>query len=583
MRYYANELYIEKFRLIEEQTFNLGKNITVFSGINGVGKSNIMSLITSMFGTDGSRLAGGNFFPHFDEYFKITQDEFLKGAKDESEKYYSYLKVISDSNSDIFIQKRQGLKDDTKDGRGIRVLPRPTNHFTNDISIADVSEKVKKIYSVGTTARIPVPTIFLSLARLYPIGETEIEESKISSTNEIFKSDAIKQYIDWYNEILPGSINPTDYEVGKIKKLVNKNGKIHVQLKTANVETESIGQDNLGSIISALVDFYFLKYKQKDNYIGGILSIDEFDSSLHPSALMRLFLLLKRVSDELDLQIFLTTHSLIILEKIFQLKNNDSNKYQLIYIIDPEQPRVTEFENFNQLKSDLFDDVHYYSPKIKVYVEDELTEFIFNELVEICKKTYDSFEMPNSELFIMHLGHTQLESLREFDVHFESVVMVVDGDAKLSTEKNQLNKYLDGNINGFRERELFDNIIALPTVLAPESYLYHIAKQLYEEDKHKKFWNLITSIPEAQLYTKDRLGRILDNVTLRDDNNISNSEIKKQLEIEGIEWLVNFFDKAQILTYYYNEEENQKELEKFYHQTSSVLKLVSNRGKSKLF
>ena len=547
-----------------------------------MGKSNIMSLITTMFGAGGSRIAGGNFFPHFDEYFIITQDEFLKGEEDEEEKYYSYLKVVSDSNSNIFIQKRQGLKDDTKVGRGIRVLPRPTNHFTPEENINDVSDKIKKIHSIGSTARVPVPTVFLSLARLYPMGETEISGSVVLSSNEIFKSGLIDKYIEWYNEVLPSSINSENYKVEKIRKVVNKNGKIHVQLKDAQVETESVGQDNLGNIISALVDFYFLKYKQGNDYNGGILSIDEFDASLHPSALLRLFYLLDRVSDELDLQIFLTTHSLTILEKILKLKNVDSTNYQLIYIIDPDQPRVIDVKSFTKLKADLFDDVHYYVPKLKIYLEDDLTEFIFNQLIEICKIRFDSFEMPNSDLFSMHFGHTQLENLREFDSHFESVVMVVDGDARLETEKSQLKEYLGDNTKGFSEKKLTNNVIALPTVLAPETYIYYIAKQIYEKENYKKFWNLITSIPEAQLFTKNRLGQILERVVLDKNGNLSNKEMKSQLGEDGVSWLCDFFDKAQVLVYYYEQEENKAELTGFYEQTRQVFNIVNSKVKSKL-
>ena len=51
MRYLADVLYIEKFRKFTNKEIKLGKKINVFSGQNGVGKSNLLSLIATTFGT----------------------------------------------------------------------------------------------------------------------------------------------------------------------------------------------------------------------------------------------------------------------------------------------------------------------------------------------------------------------------------------------------------------------------------------------------------------------------------------------------------------------------------------------------
>ena len=53
--FYAKEFYIENFRKIKDRKMKIGKKITVFSGQNGVGKSNVMSLIASTFGTKERR------------------------------------------------------------------------------------------------------------------------------------------------------------------------------------------------------------------------------------------------------------------------------------------------------------------------------------------------------------------------------------------------------------------------------------------------------------------------------------------------------------------------------------------------
>lgn len=60
-RLLASELILEKFRSFENVTINLAKKITVISGVNGVGKSNILSLIASGSGTSRKSQVASNF------------------------------------------------------------------------------------------------------------------------------------------------------------------------------------------------------------------------------------------------------------------------------------------------------------------------------------------------------------------------------------------------------------------------------------------------------------------------------------------------------------------------------------------
>lgn len=378
MRFLAKEIQIKHFRKIENLTINLGDKITVFSGINGVGKSNIMSLIAMAFGKTGSRIAGGNFFPHFDEYFIVTEDEYNKQT---SNKYEAYLKISAD---DGVVQKRLSLKNDINQGRGIRVLPRSTNYFTKYKTSTEVSKQTKKKFNIGDSGRVPVPTIFISLSRLFPMGETELDEKLINNNNEIIKDGVIDKYVEWYNRVLPLSIDVDKYKTSNIKKVVNANGRIHVELVDSDARTESVGEDNLGTIISALVDFFYLREKQQSEYIGGIVCIDEVDASLHPSAQIRLFELLEELSEELNLQIFMTTHSMTMLDKIIKKQNRDSENFKLVYILDPRIPRIKDnINSIEDIKADMYDENSYFKPIIKVYCEDIETEFIFNQLIKI--------------------------------------------------------------------------------------------------------------------------------------------------------------------------------------------------------
>lgn len=77
MRFYADVLAIHKFRKFEnleaEKAIQLGRKITVFAGQNGVGKSNILSLIASTFGITHRRYTGGNFHPEFSDFLQFLR------------------------------------------------------------------------------------------------------------------------------------------------------------------------------------------------------------------------------------------------------------------------------------------------------------------------------------------------------------------------------------------------------------------------------------------------------------------------------------------------------------------------------
>ena len=558
MRYLADILYIEKFRKFTNKEIKLGKKNNVFSGQNGVGKSNLLSLIATTFGTKDRRATGGNFFPEFSDYFIINENENFK-------EYKSYLKVLID-DTDKFEERRHGYKDSRNENRGIRVLPRPSSHFGNG--------------STTGQSKIPVPTIFLSLSRLFPVGETTLSKKGIRSDNRHFNAEIFEKYKEWYNIILPDSISNIAGDNKLIHKNVVKNSNLHIELANATPETQSVGQDNIGCIISALIDFYILKYTLRDKYSGGILCIDEVDASLHPDAQLKLFKLLRKLSDELSLQIFLSTHSLTINKEILRLQDKSINDYKMIYILDSMRPRISTISSYEELKADLFNKSNYYRPKVKVYCEDEMTNFILAEILS--DNTLEllnlDLALPSYEIIPLHLGCNNLKALPEYDNHFCTVAIVLDGDAKIN-EKYLLKKYIDGHdFKGFNSLTLPENCVALPTYLAPESFLYYILYQLVHCHEYDSFWDEIDKIPEARLYTKSKLiTNVLSKIRITD--NFSNDSLKTK---EIISELKDFFKRSKAISYYYTQEKNKDEILEFLDKCKKVFELSNNRMKANL-
>ena len=137
MTFYAKELYIKKFRQIEDQSISFGRRLNVISGQNGVGKSNIMALVVATFGKKTSRFSAGNFHPEYNDFFTISENENFRN-------YESHLKVES-SCSKVVISKRQSFKNDTEENRNIRLIPRNSTYFYKEnYTLEKVKEIIKK-------------------------------------------------------------------------------------------------------------------------------------------------------------------------------------------------------------------------------------------------------------------------------------------------------------------------------------------------------------------------------------------------------------------------------------------------------
>ncbi|QCT50210.1 ATP-dependent nuclease [Staphylococcus haemolyticus] len=568
MRYFADTLSIERFRKLKNESISLSKKINVFSGQNGVGKSNLMSLIATTFGKSKKRIGRGNFQPEFYEYFTIPKNENYND-------YKTYIKIVTDSQNADFIQKRHGYKDDSKRDRGIRIIPRSTNYYSKDLTISDVSKNTKAKYSIGPSGRIPLPTVFLSLSRLYPVGETNLSSKNITYQNKLFQNDSVSKFIDWYNWVLPESISSNEIKATILNKEKIESDGIYVSPENTTESTQSVGQDNLRSIINALVDFYNIKMKENEHYLGGILCIDEIDASLHPSAQKRLLSLLDFLSEELDLQIFLTTHSLTILKEIINLKKLKPEDYNLIYLIDPIEPRIVTVNSYEELKADLFDEQLVYQPDVKFYCEDEYTEFLFKELIQSHKTLFpDETSLDNYNIIPVHLGANHLINLPKHDNHFYKVGIILDGDAK-TKEKYLLNNYINHDTKGLNLKTIKnDHLMFLPTCLAPESYMYFIIWELFHNPQFDFFWKSIMSIPETRYYTKSRVNsEILSKITVTNDT--SNDDIKKA-NITKI--MKDFITKTQALANYYKIDSN--ELREFFNKKNKIVTSVSNSIKS---
>lgn len=145
--------------------------------------------------------------------------------------------------------------------------------------------------------------------------------------------------------------------------------------------------------------FKRLKEKFGESYKGGILLIDEIESSLHPAAQRILIRRLYKYSKDYKIQFIFTTHSPTVIKSLFLDKNN-TNSTKLVYLkrisnIVKTYNEVDEHD-IERVISELNGEV-YNAPvkkmKIRLFCEDEVASSFIKTLLKVFKKKSGNSKM----------------------------------------------------------------------------------------------------------------------------------------------------------------------------------------------
>ncbi|MBX9703131.1 MAG: AAA family ATPase, partial [Silvanigrellaceae bacterium] len=274
---------IENFRTFKNRSVELGSQITVLIGRNGTMKTSLMGLIAHPFSGISKDAFGGDLKTALKEVFKLSSEY--------DRETYSYKFLIKVDKQETILSEE------------VRIYYIAENTNRHRIVVSG-SEKGDGNFTYNTS--------FLNLKRLLPLVDTKAvpDMDKSLRLNDV----ECNQQKDFYETVLPS----TDYEAF---------APIHEKgLKTTfapagegakyNYEAISSGEDNLGAIFNRLVGFQraFTKGQSMGN---GIFCIDEFESSLHPVAQLRLFDYLYKWSAKYKVQIVITTHSLHLIQSLY--------------------------------------------------------------------------------------------------------------------------------------------------------------------------------------------------------------------------------------------------------------------------
>lgn len=426
---------INQFRAIQNpQEFSLGKSLTAIVGRNKTMKSTLLGVISQTFSIPknspmhGARtLDGYNFKSQFGEKFKFDKNE--KAGQHSWEMLFE-----------------EGI-------HHINPFPIKSIERNKDGNIRFWYEKSKK----AGTGYVQIPVYFLSLGRLFPVGESDVNHRM---PPQLVIKDKLLQdaFAIAYEKIL--SDNDIDKVVLQKDRKATYSGVIASKYSFL---TNSAGQSNTVRIINAVLSFAVLKQKFKD-YKGGILLIDEIDATLHPHAQKALIDFLHDSSKKYQIQIIFTTHSSHVIDSVKNMvikdKTNSHNKVLFLRNKD-NSVSIETIENiggFNRIDSNL--NLEEYEPaKIKVYCEDEVG-------VSLAKKCLSPKIKKRLDFQKITFGFGEyLKMHKQNFAGISNALLILDGDIPTRAVKNDL-AYI-------KEQK---NILILPGGDCPEIEFYKMLK-----------------------------------------------------------------------------------------------------------
>lgn len=398
------EIEILNFRNFEKGLkISLSKNMTVISGKNGTSKTTLLGMIAKPFKGNEKDIYNNDMSGTFSEIFKINPEYDKENRKDPI--YIIY------PNDKFEVQKNSG-EIEQKDNAPAYIIRRNNEKLRIWTSSENTAGGGQRLY----------PVIYLGLKRLYPIAE--IENKDLNAENDLLSEEEKKNFIRDYKKIL--NIQ-SSLEVDRILNKKNTKNSILVKGEDFGGITNSSGQDNIGQILGAI--YSYKRLKKNGNYKGGLLLIDEIESSLHPDTQIKIIDYLIKESKNLDIQVVLTTHSFEIIEYIVK-KTEEKNRKDLT--VNYLYKKNNKIKNMNinsmellKIKNNLYNEKignkKVEKKKIKIFYEDDVAVKWGKELI----KGFRS-EKYKLEHIPLNMSYTQIRNLSE---HLEGI-KILDGDVK---------------------------------------------------------------------------------------------------------------------------------------------------------
>ncbi|EJU08059.1 AAA family ATPase [Fusobacterium hwasookii] len=449
------KIIFNKFRCAENLELKVGENLTILAGQNGTMKSTLLACIAQPFGIergkgndgfdskilDKCKIVNNSFKTQINAIFKLSTEFDLPGEHD-FDIYFS-----KDLPTNIFYENPLKVKSYKAEKRNppIRIV-------------------TGKKRDAGK-GNIPIPVIYLGLSRLFPLGESNLKKKDIILTDE-----EEKFLYENYRKILLSY----EEEYKNINQ-ISKNNIKTLGISTNNYDWQAIsaGQDNVGKIICTILEFQRLKENFKDNYIGGILLIDEIESTLYPKAQQELIKFLNKQCQSLKLKVICTTHSLEIIKEC--IENEKLRYHTIINFLDKTHGKLTckNLSTFEDISRNLLvlpkNNEKENLLKIKIFTEDSEGEWLLKKIIN---KDFEEY----IDIVPLGLGFDEIAKVAYKLSEIKEGIVIYDADVKKRYAQS-------GNSSDFK-RNMDKN----------KNYLFFPGENSIEED----FLEILRNTPESK-------------------------------------------------------------------------------------
>lgn len=489
------KMHIKNFRNLQDVEIEFGTRITVISGKNGTAKSTILGLAAQIFSftkdyttnTDlrYRTLNGQEFKSEFKEHFRLSEEYDRPGEMDVMYCVYDAYEKQDIDTLTLGLTNTRGRK-----------------------HRAVVRNNIKTRYSKNTARNITHPVIYLNLKRLYPIAER-----KEKTFNIAYLNNNVSEFTHACNQILTKTSNKLTSTQGRIINSSVAHGDNY------NHESVSSGEDNVGQIVQALFSFKKLSEDYPD-YHGGLFIIDEIDAGLFPSAQNKVIDVIQRYAQDYNIQVIATSHSPIIIEKIFNKHQSNPRQFKSVFLTnDYGSVQIRNDYNWLDIYADLFNEIvvirdNVSFPRINIYGEDKEAFDFFDRLNNSDKTKSIINLLDDVSMGCQNYHNLVSKNIPEFS---KKSIIILDGDES--------------------HRDLPKNMITLPSIQPPDRLLFKFLFSLppnddFWENKYKftkqKFLNLsgVIDILHRLALNEGNIDEF-DNIIQRELDNSNTKQIRK--------------------------------------------------------
>lgn len=472
---WIKSLTIHDYRAFQREfNIELSPNLTAIAGENGVGKSTLLAVLTNVGEVKKYKtLAGTPFRGEFSNIIMFDPKFDTVGEKATVE-----LEDIPDSPEQYRVSKRISFRASKHAGKR-----KKEKYIKSNVNKELYSKKVIqetyiryrlipiKTKERNSESKVQFPTYYLGLSRLDPLGEFDTAKSKSIPP-------------EWQTKIEKIHAEILEEKIEQIEAIANldvgtRHNKADIATSYYGYESNSSGQDNTGQIIEAVLSFKKLKEEMESNseyFVGGILAIDEIESTLHPAAQNRLIDWLLKESKKLCIQIVFTTHSLTLLEHLSSLKEDKKEDgIQINYLKGSNSAPGTITCYKNPEKTFYRYNLHEtYSKKntepiIKIFTEDEVARWELKKIID-----HLNLDLPKIEMIDCNLSWNVMVSLIQADpIDFDNFIFILDADMNPDKEDSDLCKYMESKgLCNFKVNTQDGNLLTFPGKKAVEQELW---------------------------------------------------------------------------------------------------------------